>query len=37
MSTQQSKDLTQVAQGIIEAFNADDWARFKAPLVANVI
>jgi predicted ester cyclase len=37
MTTQQSKDLTQVAQGIIEAFNTDDWAHFKAPLAANVI
>jgi steroid delta-isomerase-like uncharacterized protein len=37
MTTQQSKDLTQVAQGIIEAFNTADWARFKAPLAANVI
>ena len=37
MTTQRSKDLTQVAQDIIEAFNTDDWARFKAPLAANVV
>jgi steroid delta-isomerase-like uncharacterized protein len=34
MTSQQS--LTQVAQHVIEAFNAGDWQRFKAPLAANV-
>ena len=34
MTSQQS--LTQVAQDVIEAFNAGDWQRFKAPLAANV-
>ena len=36
MTTQQSKDLTQLAQDLVAAFNADDWARFKAPLAADV-
>ncbi|HEU5101993.1 MAG TPA: ester cyclase [Roseiflexaceae bacterium] len=37
MTTQQAKDPMQIAQDIIEAFNADDWTRFKAPLAANVV
>ena len=37
MTTQQSKNLTQVAQDVIEAFNAGDWERFKAPLAADVM
>ena len=36
MTTQQAKDLTQVAQGFIQAFNSGDWTRFKATLAANV-
>ena len=37
MTTQQSKDLTQVAQNFMEAFNTDDWTRFKATLAADVV
>jgi steroid delta-isomerase-like uncharacterized protein len=37
MMSQQSKDFTQVAQDLIEAFNTSDWARFKAPLAADVV
>jgi steroid delta-isomerase-like uncharacterized protein len=36
MTTQRAKDLTQVAQDFIEAFNSGDWTRFKATLAANV-
>jgi len=37
MTTQRAKDLARIAQEIVEAFNSDDWERFKRPLGANVV
>ncbi len=36
MTSQQSRDVTQIAQDILEAFNAGDWTRLKAPLAGNL-
>ena len=36
MTSQQSNDLTQVAQDFMEAFSSGDWTRFKRTLAANV-
>jgi len=37
MTSQQSNDLTQVAQDFMEAFSSGDWTRFKRTLAANVV
>jgi steroid delta-isomerase-like uncharacterized protein len=37
MTSQQTKDFTQIAQDFMEAFNTDNWTRFKATLAANVV
>lgn len=37
MTSRQFNDLAQIAGEIIEAFNSDDWARFKAPFAANLV
>jgi steroid delta-isomerase-like uncharacterized protein len=37
MTSRQLNDLPQIARDFIEAFNTDDWARFKALLAANLV
>ena len=37
MTSQQSNDLTQVAQDFMEAFSSGNWTRFKRTLAANVV
>jgi steroid delta-isomerase-like uncharacterized protein len=37
MTTEQSKDLTGIAESTITAFNTSDWAQFRAALAPDVI
>lgn len=37
MTTEQLKDVTSIAESTITAFNAGDWAQFRAAVAPNVI